>query len=486
MNLPTSLTLAAYVSAFVDAKEAAIAPVAGCRECAAHGHAMGCRDHRAPCDINAEETDVRVFLIREEKIADLRSAVARWTKRAGLLGVDAPAMVEAPAVLLPVAMKRTAAGTPRGIGHVTRYPVCIAGKHPTLNGWQFVAAIDHEAGEMNIVNRAPNAEGRGLAATWWTAPSDCGHCATKRRRSNTYLVSDGTRLVQVGSTCIADFLGGHDAEHIALLAEIERELALYDGDEDGEGGGGGCSLYNVRAFLAHTAHVIAEFGWFSKATAEDRGCSSTCNDAIARAFPPPSKPRAEWTAITQDEGYARADAVIAWVKALYDGTPEGFASLGDYQRNLVVVTTSGACKWDKFGLLASVFAAKARADGESLSKRAPVCNEHFGTIGKREKFAFTVEHVFDLPDYGYGITHRHILRDAAGHVATWKTGSVRHDVGTKVYGKATVKEHGDYKGTAQTVLTRCDFATGEEPAGVSTDAPKAKRARAAKAVPATV
>lgn len=59
---------------------------------------------------------------------------------------------------------------------------------------------------------------------------------------------------------------------------------------------------------------------------------------------------------------------------------------------------------------------------------------------------------------GYGMTtmFAHTFKDADGNVFTWKTQKgIALERGAAVNLSGTVKEHTEYKGERQTVLTRC-------------------------------
>ena len=58
---------------------------------------------------------------------------------------------------------------------------------------------------------------------WRPEVSECDHCGTTRRRSATYLVEheDGSRK-QVGSSCMADFLGASGHPRLAGSAQGSR------------------------------------------------------------------------------------------------------------------------------------------------------------------------------------------------------------------------------------------------------------------------
>lgn len=100
-------------------------------------------------------------------------------------------------------------------------------------------------------------------------------------------------------------------------------------------------------------------------------------------------------------------------------------------------------------------------------------SEWVGEPKKRMELELTLirDYCYERPAYTYGTETAHIytLADADGNCYVWKTTSwldidiehedgsidyVQAEPGDKVTMKATVKEHGEYKGTKQTVITR--------------------------------
>lgn len=84
-----------------------------------------------------------------------------------------------------------------------------------------------------------------------------------------------------------------------------------------------------------------------------------------------------------------------------------------------------------------------------------------GEIGKKFDMMVTYDYTAAWQNsYGYSwepqVTYLHTFKDEQGNVFVWKTGnSIDADYGTKLSITGTVKEHSEYKGIKQTVLTRC-------------------------------
>ena len=117
----------------------------------------------------------------------------------------------------------------------------ISGNAPKYDGWTFLARIEWTDNDEAVVFTAPGIEGidRDRLAPMW-----CDHCGIKRYRKYTYAVrnDDGNEL-QVGSTCLKDFLGWN-TNPVWILPPSDNDLY-------GEGGfGHSTPVYSVETVLA--------------------------------------------------------------------------------------------------------------------------------------------------------------------------------------------------------------------------------------------
>ena len=108
---------------------------------------------------------------------------------------------------------------------------------------------------------------------------------------------------------------------------------------------------------------------------------------------------------------------------------------------------------------------------ETRTPREPSGSEYLGEVGKRLKVAVTLKKSFSFEN-DFGTTYIHNFEDDAGNVIIWKTANslTEYAYGSGTYTPhelkscdltGTVKEHSEYKGIWQTVLTRCKVANCE-------------------------
>lgn len=93
---------------------------------------------------------------------------------------------------------------------------------------------------------------------------------------------------------------------------------------------------------------------------------------------------------------------------------------------------------------------------EKIKAKQPV-SEHIGEIGDRVELEVTYLRTGSY-DSMYGTTYIHSFEDTAGNILVWKTNACGGFDKNKLKIKGTVKEHSEYRGVKQTVLTRCKVA----------------------------
>lgn len=99
----------------------------------------------------------------------------------------------------------------------------------------------------------------------------------------------------------------------------------------------------------------------------------------------------------------------------------------------------------------------AERDAKRAEERAAknAAKIHVGVVGERSVFTATVKAIPSW-DGNYGTTYLVIMEDVAGNELVWKTASPGNavEVGATLTFKATVKDHGSYKGVLRTAVTR--------------------------------
>lgn len=320
---------------------------------------------------------------------------------------------------------------------------------PVIGGWRFIASLEHIDGG-NLIHEVP---GEVVPATYRNRGSVCDHCKYDRQRNDTYVLrhEDG-RTMQVGSTCIRDFLGNETAHRVALQATIIASIPeLIRSIDDGFTGGGKGDCLAITPFMEHVAACIRENGWVSRTAAKTGDAVATVDVVFSQL----DKRTPAWTVGDADKQLV--ERALMWAESLTD---EQVNVDGNYLHNVRMVATSGVVRTRNAGIAASIIPAFQRAVGElkrAEGKREQM-NLHVGTVGKRESFSDAqLDYVAGYStQYGYTTVLTFVLSNGA--VLVWKASNSdlsKEDIGKRFNIVGSVKTHGEYKGKFQTYLNRC-------------------------------
>lgn len=381
--------------------------------------------------------DKKIYKIPEQNLEDLKARIEKLNKKCRKLAV--------PEIVLSV-------GEPVdqeiNLKVVRSYPVTIEGTGPKLNGWQFIAVLDHIPDAGTIVRALP---GEQIGVAYRDAKPNCDHCQENRRRKDTYLVrSEETGdIKQVGSSCLKDFLGHASPESLAALAEmLATTNTLCEEFERRDFS----DRYRIPLFhyLTYVAKEIQNHGWVSRKVAREQEQASTSDYALTAMYD------ANPTTPPDEKAVELAKGAMEWAESLQEKPTD---ELGDYEYNLMIVFKTTAIEPRSCGLAASAVYCHIRnleKEAKLKADRAGTANsKHIGTVEKREVFTLTILSE-KLIEGQYGVTHLYRMQDEHGNIVVWfSSRNCSLEVGKTYQIKGTVKKHDVFNGTNQTMLTRC-------------------------------
>ena len=221
----------------------------------------------------------------------------------------------------------------------------------------------------------------------------CQHCNTARKRNDTFVIqSDDGKRMQVGRTCLKDYLGSATGAEVLNAAAYERQLRdLMDEDWCGAGGSTG---YDVVGVLAMTIAAVDRFGFTSRRKAREwgRGLSATADLIHFTLEADRDKHdldlRRQWeqdgdrfVAPWGEAERKRAATIIEWANYIPDDT------VSDYKWNLKVVCSLGGVTERELGILCSAVSAYKRAEqlvkSRLIHKTLDAASTHFGAAGDK-------------------------------------------------------------------------------------------------------
>lgn len=331
----------------------------------------------------------------------------------------------------------------------------VTGKPPVLSAWKFKAAINHSEHSQPIIKSlAPE-----IPAHYMTATTYCEHCNTNRGRNDVFLLQNVRtgKWMQVGRSCLQQFTGVENAERaMSLYVSALEFIDNFDdmGGDDGEGFGGGAAYAGVDldAFVQVAAWLTDKYGYISRSASETEGGSSTGDAAYGLLQARTGELAAELRTIMEDAtAKAKAEAAIEWAKNLPDDNSDS------YRHNLRVIARDGYFSARKeLGFAASLYQAYRRAMDEQrrLEMSASDLNEHLpAKVGdKLTGYRLRTISIREL-NTQYGVSYLHLFQDEKGRHLKW-FGTKRIEAPDGFQAEFTIKDHDEYKGQKQTVITR--------------------------------
>src|SRR4051794_22115562 len=188
--------------------------------------------------------------------------------------------------------------------------VVLEGEPPTLAGWTLAAVVDHRDGEPRL--RVTSSAAPALDPRRFCEPR-CDHCRLRRRRAATFVVWHAAtgRVRQVGTGCLRDFLGGHDAQR--LCRQAEYVLMARGGIAAAAAPPVVVAGLALEPFAAHAAMVLRTHGWVTRERARATGRSASADAALHSLHDTPHAPRPADVAL--------AHAALDWARELLAAKP---------------------------------------------------------------------------------------------------------------------------------------------------------------------
>lgn len=320
------------------------------------------------------------------------------------------------------------------------------------NDWSFVATLDHHEGG-NVIRRM-NTE-LEIPEKYKTCGPYCDHCKKIRSRKDTYLIYNEVtqEFKQVGRSCLKEFTQGLDAEAVAFMGQFLDTMEKYDGV--GSTSGSIRKYFEVKEVLNYAFETFRHFG-YEKRDPDFDGPQETTRDRVVEYMylsTPKRKEEIEYYGLDFHSDYAveTTEKALEWLKEQDDSS--------EYIRSLKLICSEDYMEWRDFGIAVSLTIAYDRATkkAEQEAKRVEKesVSEYQGEVGQRITFEPTSVTLTYTMENMYGMTYLYKIEDASGNIYIWYASKWIEDPESVKSITGTIKEHSEYRGTKQTVLTRC-------------------------------
>jgi len=392
-------------------------------------------------DANTPGTDrVPTWFLSAEELAATRLKIFKLQRRAERKGFTGAIDVAA----VPATRSST---SPGGLPvTVHGFDVAIIGEPPRYQGWRFVAAVD--AVEGGTILRYPLGSTAEVPNDQIRA-GECDHCHTTRARRSTVLVAhdDNGQLLQVGRSCLKDFLGHNTLPVFLTTDDIANTL--------GGSLSGTPAAWDVHSVLTYAAAAVEAFGWTPSSASEHGRVPTRDVVRLALTGGRGADQLRDQLAPHLADSQTRAPHLRADLLA-------GLTGGSGYEANLIAVLRGDAVDAKHLGLAVSAIPAHQRltADRTSEASRQEAAQgvDHVGAVGETVTLSGVVRTALRVDGYTYRSPDSVMLVVDCGTAVAKTTTAAAWAYGVHAGDPLTVtgvvKAHTEWNGIKQTVLTR--------------------------------
>ena len=409
-------------------------------------------------------------IVRTVDRAAIEMALTRAVKRSDRQGLERPTAVFGNAFEVCIDPEASP------LRYVSKCELVLTLPDTVVGEWRLIAVISPlqtDSGEViPFLTAIPGCEtGMDLRAV--VSPYTCAHCNTVRRRDATYGVRNVRTLEekQVGSTCLADFVGTLNADKILAGVRISVDL-VAEISEIGTLTQNVPGVWALTEVIAHTvACVRVSGGWVSRGTSRaawekrEEKIEATADKvlkslSIARDLAIDSEGCLEKGVFSRHrpgigqpttQEWTQANEIVEKMGPFLDAKAETDTS--DYIHALLTLYRARTVSAKCLALACSAYSFVKRAENPPKSSTS----SYVGTVGAKIEFNALVV-ACKVLNGNYGISTM-VKFDSGGNVVTWfASGAKSFAVGARVTVSGTVKKHETFRDVAQTVVTRCKVA----------------------------
>lgn len=308
------------------------------------------------------------------------------------------------------------------------------------DGYTVVAQIEAVDNGHNLVNMLDDSKPE---QAWYTTKLFCEHCGTARVKRFAYIVKDKDGCTKmVGKTCLKDYCG-IDPNLMVAFQEIGDLILEEYNIDDYDFSGHGEWAYDVLDAIATANDIIKEHGYVKS----DEN-NSTKSRLIAKfgTFEP-------------------SEASKKLAQEMKDTLSQmDYSELSSFLCNVKNMLQAGYIRSNSFGYIAYAPVAfeklMKQIENEQHRNEMKGQSDYIGSVG--EKIAVDVKEAKLVTSWEtlYGWTHLYKFVTTDNNVLVWYASRAYEGEPTRITG--TVKDHKEYDGEKQTVLTRCKITEKKE------------------------
>lgn len=323
-----------------------------------------------------------------------------------------------------------------------------------ISNYKIIAKIDHTYPQKNFVK--PYVEiTTEQEAEWQQIESYCHHCNSHRKRNFTFILQHTETLeyIQVGKNCLTDFVG-HDIErkltYFDLLEELQFNIFNFNAENSRK-----INFFKISEVLGIVEAEIKKNGYKSSRAKYNGDVNTTTGDDVKEIikdiYSNIDERKRQLPSITQQQEQSFKTTIDYILN--YDTTKEN-EGLQDFYNNLKNILKYNYCKMKDVAILSTTFTVCDILKAKELKEQQKLESNFVGAIKDKIEIKVTLEACFGY-DTQYGYMHINLYKDEQGNIYKWNSkNTLDIEKGEYKTIKATIKEHEEYNGQKQTVITR--------------------------------
>lgn len=319
-----------------------------------------------------------------------------------------------------------------------------------IDGYKVIATICHNYEDGNVVRLSPTT--KTVNEKYRTIDGICQHCNTNRRRKQTVLLeNEQGEIIQVGKTCLKDFLGHNINDKIKYIENLDSFTLELNGF------GGYCEvdkfLYTNR-ILEISNLLIKTFGYIKTRNEYGENVESSTKN-MAFLLYNSDKPDRYWSEKLKEVFETLAnekykDEEIEKMKEMIKNDN----SNSEYISNLKVLSSNDFIEVKDLGFLVSLPVYYNRNIEKQNKTKGTEGSKWVGEPKQKMTLDVTLDKIKGF-DTQYGYMKVYEFKDKQGNLLVWKTSKGLSDetIGNLKI-SFTIKEHMEFRGLKHTSIIR--------------------------------
>ena len=315
-----------------------------------------------------------------------------------------------------------------------------------IEGYEFVASLEwDDKAQQNLIKKVSDDV---YVPQEYRFKTDCDHCKVSRFRKYTIILKKDDEYIQVGKSCVKDYLGRDFSDYVSYLSSFDT-LEEYIQTLNKEKLPREAIAFETDDVLLQTLEYVSRFGYISKKIALENDTTST-SSMIYYAM---NKIQNNFGEILY-KIYEISEDSVSKLKEVKNFL-NNFSDESDYVNNLKIISNRDYIENKDLGLVVSIIGWYLRETAKGKKSETNRSSDYVGRVG--EKICFTaVPTCITSYETQYGTTYIYKFEVGSGDVIIWRTQKSLEEVNMTLSG--TVKAHNDFRGEKQTEVTRCKIS----------------------------